>query len=87
MDMYGISGIIILVLDIFAIIQVLQSSLPPINKLIGVLLILALPVLGLILWLLIGIAPARCIIDLGGDSRRPASPRSPISVSGNFPDG
>ena len=54
MDMYGISGIIILVLDIFAIIQVLQSSLPPINKLIWVLLILALPVLGLILWLLIG---------------------------------
>jgi len=54
MDMYGISGIIILVLDIFAIIQVLQSSLPPLNKLIWVLLILALPVLGLILWLLIG---------------------------------
>ena len=54
MDMYGISGIIILVLDIFAIIQVLQSSLPPVNKLIWVLLILVLPVLGLILWLLIG---------------------------------
>ena len=54
MDLYGISGIIILVLDIFAIFQVLQSSLPPVNKLIWVLLILVLPVLGLILWLLIG---------------------------------
>ena len=54
MDLYGISGIIILVLDIFAIFQVLQSSLPPINKLIWILLILVLPVLGLILWLLIG---------------------------------
>jgi hypothetical protein len=54
MDLYGISGIIILVLDIFAIFQVLQSSLPPINKLVWILLILVLPVLGLILWLLIG---------------------------------
>lgn len=54
MDVYGISGIIILVLDIFAIFQVLQSSLPPVNKLIWILLILVLPVLGLILWLLLG---------------------------------
>jgi hypothetical protein len=54
MDVYGISGIIILVLDIFAIFQVLQSSLPPVNKLIWILLILVLPVLGLILWLLVG---------------------------------
>lgn len=54
MDVYGISGIIILVLDIFAIFQVLQSGLPPVNKLIWILLILVLPVLGLILWLLLG---------------------------------
>ncbi|MFZ0695218.1 MAG: PLDc N-terminal domain-containing protein [Alphaproteobacteria bacterium] len=54
MDLYGISAIIILVLDIFAIFQVLQSSLPPVNKLIWILLILVLPVLGLILWLLLG---------------------------------
>ena len=54
MDVYGISGIIILVLDIFAIFQVLQSGLPPVNKLIWILLILVFPVLGLILWLLLG---------------------------------
>jgi len=54
MDIYGISGIVILILDIFAIVHVLQSSLPPANKLIWVLLILVLPVLGLILWLLLG---------------------------------
>ncbi|MGB8273938.1 MAG: PLDc N-terminal domain-containing protein [Alphaproteobacteria bacterium] len=54
MDVYGISGIIILVLDIFAIFQVLQSSLPPVNKLLWILLILVLPILGLILWLLLG---------------------------------
>jgi len=54
MDVYGILGIIILVLDIFAIFQVLHSSLPPANKLIWILLILVLPVLGLILWLLLG---------------------------------
>ena len=54
MDLYGISAIIILVLDIFAIFQVLQSSLPAVNKLIWILLILVLPVLGLILWLLLG---------------------------------
>lgn len=54
MDIYGISGIVILILDIFAIVHVLQSGLPPANKLIWVLLILVLPVLGLILWLLLG---------------------------------
>lgn len=49
-----IFGIIILVLDIFAIIQVAKSSAGMLAKILWILLILLLPVLGLILWALLG---------------------------------
>lgn len=49
-----ILGIIILVLDIFAIIQVAKSSAGMLAKILWILLILLLPVLGLILWALLG---------------------------------
>ncbi len=52
--MNGIIGIIILVLDILAIMQVLKSSMSGEKKLLWILLILFLPVLGLILYYLIG---------------------------------
>lgn len=51
---YGILGLIILILDIIAIINIIQSGLTPIMKLVWVLVILALPLIGLILWYLIG---------------------------------
>ncbi len=50
----GILGLIILVLDIYAIIKIVQSSAEPIWKAIWVVVVLALPVLGLILWWLFG---------------------------------
>ncbi|RYG62082.1 MAG: PLDc_N domain-containing protein [Alphaproteobacteria bacterium] len=50
----GLLGLIILVLDIYAILQVLGSSAEPMKKGIWVLLIFFLPVLGLILWYLMG---------------------------------
>lgn len=50
----GLIGLIILVLDIYAIIRVVQSGAGALAKAIWIVVILLLPVLGLILWLLFG---------------------------------
>lgn len=52
--LYTILGLIVLVLDIIAIVGVLQSRLDTAAKLLWILLILILPVIGMILWFLIG---------------------------------
>ncbi|SOC18449.1 PLDc N-terminal domain-containing protein [Rhodobacter maris] len=57
MDLYnvtGIGGLLLLVLDLWALISVLGSGNSTGNKLLWVLLILFLPLLGFILWLLAG---------------------------------
>lgn len=53
-NMSGIFGIIILILDVLAILDVLKSSYPTGKKVLWVLLILILPVLGLALYYLVG---------------------------------
>jgi len=53
-DYNGIIGLIILALDIWAIVQILQRGGPTDKKILWILVILLLPVLGLILWLLLG---------------------------------
>ena len=50
----GLFGLIILILDIYAIIRVAQSGASPLSKAIWIVIILLLPVLGLILWFLLG---------------------------------
>lgn len=50
----GLIGLIILVLDIWAIINVVKSSAETGIKILWVLLIIFLPVLGLIIWALAG---------------------------------
>lgn len=50
----GIVGLIILVLDIWAILNVFQSGASTGAKVLWTLLILLLPVLGLIIWLFAG---------------------------------
>ena len=50
----GIFGFIILVLDILAIIKVMNSGVSTSGKLIWTLIIVFLPVLGLIIWFLAG---------------------------------
>lgn len=50
----GIIGLIILALDIWAIINVIQSSASTGSKILWVLLILILPVIGLIIWFFAG---------------------------------
>ena len=52
--MYGIIGLLVLVLDVIAILNIIQSGLEPVMKLVWVLIVLVLPVIGMILWFLIG---------------------------------
>jgi hypothetical protein len=50
----GIVGLLILAGDIWAIINVFQSSASNEKKLIWILVVVLLPLLGLILWFLLG---------------------------------
>ncbi|KAG4430935.1 hypothetical protein IFR05_013573 [Cadophora sp. M221] len=48
----GIIGLIVLVLDIIAFIEILKSSRPPVNKLLWCLLVFLFPIVGLIIYFL-----------------------------------
>lgn len=50
----GLWGILILIADIWAIINILQSSASNEKKLIWVVAVVLLPLLGLILWYFLG---------------------------------
>ncbi len=50
----GLVGLIILVLDVWAIVSTIQSRAATGTKVLWVVLVLLLPVLGLILWFLFG---------------------------------
>ena len=50
----GLIGLLILAADIWAIVSVVQSAASTGKKVLWILLILVLPVLGLILWFLLG---------------------------------
>jgi hypothetical protein len=52
--MPGILGLIVLVLDIIAIVDVLKSSMDTGKKALWIILILLLPVIGMVLYFLIG---------------------------------
>jgi len=52
--MYDIVGVITLLLVIWAIVGILQSGAEPVIKLLWVLVVLALPLVGFVLWFLIG---------------------------------
>lgn len=56
MDLHysGLFGLIILILDIWAIVNVVSSNNSVMSKVIWVLVILFLPILGFILWLIFG---------------------------------
>lgn len=53
-DYGGIIGLIILALDIWAVINVIQSDASTGGKVLWVLLILLLPLVGLIIWFFAG---------------------------------
>lgn len=55
----GLGGLIVLVLDIWALISVVGSNASAGSKLVWVLVILLLPVIGFIAWLIFGPRAAR----------------------------
>lgn len=54
LEITGLGGLIVLVLDIWAIVSVVGSPVSTGKKVLWVLLILLLPILGFIIWLIAG---------------------------------
>jgi hypothetical protein len=52
--MESVIGIAILIADVWAIVNIFQSSATTGKKVLWIVLVLLLPVLGLILWFLLG---------------------------------
>ena len=52
--MKGLLGLVVLVLDIWAIIKIAQSSVSTGMKLVWILVVLFLPVIGLLAWYFVG---------------------------------
>lgn len=50
----GLLGLIILVLDVYAIVKIVNSGATTGAKVLWIVLILLLPLLGLIIWALLG---------------------------------
>ncbi|GAB3115218.1 hypothetical protein G8770_08975 [Aestuariicella hydrocarbonica] len=50
----GFLGLLILIADIWAILNIIQSRASMVNKLIWILVVLLLPVLGLLIWFFAG---------------------------------
>lgn len=50
----GLWGILVLVADIWAIVNVIQSSASTNTKILWVVIVVLLPVLGVILWFFLG---------------------------------
>ncbi|WP_320178669.1 PLDc N-terminal domain-containing protein [Roseovarius pacificus] len=59
LEISGLGGLILLVLDIWAIISVVGSGASTGRKVLWVLVILLLPLLGFIIWLIAGPRAAR----------------------------
>lgn len=51
---HSILGILVLIADVWAILSIAQSSAPPVHKVLWIVLVLLLPVVGLIIWYLLG---------------------------------
>lgn len=54
MEINGIIGLIILILDIFAIFKIAQSHESTGKKILWALLVIILPVIGLVVWFIAG---------------------------------
>jgi len=55
----GIFGLLILAIDVWAIVTIVQSGAATAQKVLWIVLILLLPVVGVILWFLLGPRGAR----------------------------
>ncbi len=50
----GIGGILLLIAVIYAIISIVSSKAEPLHKALWIVLVLVLPLVGFIIWLLLG---------------------------------
>ena len=53
-NVYGITGLILLILDLWAIVSTVNSARDTGSKVLWVLVILLFPILGLIAWVIAG---------------------------------
>jgi phospholipase D-like protein len=54
MQYRGIFGLIVLIADVWAIVNILQSAVDTGKKVLWIVVVLVLPVLGVILWYFLG---------------------------------
>ena len=54
MQYQGLLGLLVLIADVWAIIQILQSGADSTKKLLWVVVVILLPLIGLVLWYFIG---------------------------------
>jgi hypothetical protein len=54
MGNFGIIGVLILIADIYAILQIVKSSASDGKKALWIAVVLVLPIVGLIIWFLAG---------------------------------
>lgn len=54
LEVGGLIGLLILILDVYAIVKTVQSNAGTGTKVVWIVVILLLPVLGLLLWFLFG---------------------------------
>ena len=52
--MKGFFGVLILIADVYAILQIVQSSASTVKKTLWIVLVILLPLAGFILWYLLG---------------------------------
>jgi Phospholipase_D-nuclease N-terminal len=58
MEVKGIFGVLVLVGDVYAILQIAQSAASTGKKTLWIVVVLLLPLAGLILWYLLGPKPS-----------------------------
>ena len=51
---HGLWGLIVLIADIWAIVNILQSGADTTKKVLWIVVVIVLPVIGFILWLFLG---------------------------------
>ncbi len=54
MEIGGIFGLLVLIVDVWAIINIIGSSASTTSKVVWIVVIILLPLFGLILWLIFG---------------------------------
>lgn len=58
MEVKGFFGVLVLIADVYAILQIMQSSASNIKKALWIVLVILLPLAGFILWYLLGPKPS-----------------------------